>query len=132
MNALDYARDNRLRLWFLGTEDFRDIKKREIGKISTFEPDMAIALRIMTDILKPGGACILVVGDVARANRSYDVPAMILDIVNNNGKTLMLENQWSDSIPDRRRSRRNGRTTRHERVMIFRKTKKRGVYGQPD
>ncbi len=122
MNALDYARDNRLRLWFLGIEDFRDIKKREIGKISTFGEDMAIALRIMGDVLKPSGACVLVIGDVAWGSRSYDVPAMILDIVNNNGKRLKLENQWSDAIPNRRRSRRNGRATQHERVMIFRRT----------
>ena len=40
MNALDYARDNRLRLWFLGIEDFRAIKRREIGKISTFKSDI--------------------------------------------------------------------------------------------
>jgi hypothetical protein len=122
MNALDYARDNRLRLWFLGIENFKDIKKREIGKISTFESDMAIALRIMADVLKPNGVCVLVLGDVACGNRSYDVPAMILDIINSNGKTLRLENQWSDAIPDRRRSRRNGKATQHERVMIFRKT----------
>ena len=122
MNALDYARDNRLRLWFLGIEDFRDIKKREIGKISTFESDMAIAIRIMADVLKPDGTCVMVLGDVACGNRSYDVPAMILDIVNSNGKTLRLENQWGDAIPDRCRSRRNGKATQHERVMIFRKT----------
>lgn len=122
MNALDYAKDNRLRLWFLGVEDFRGIKGREIGKISTFESDMATVLRTMADVLKPGGACILVLGDVSQASRSYDVPAMMLDIVNSTGNALMLENQWSDTIPDKRRSRRNGRATRHERVMIFRRT----------
>jgi len=127
MNALDYAKDNRLRLWFLGVEDFRRIKEREIGKIRTFESDMTTVLRIMADVLKPGGACVLVLGDVSRANRSFDVPEMIIDIVKKNGKAWVLENQWSDAIPDRRRSRRNGRTTRYERVMIFRKTKRSGL-----
>jgi len=127
MNALDYARDNRLRLWFLGVEDFRAVKGREIGKISTFKSEMTIALRAMTNALKPGGACVLVLGDVARANRSYDVASMVLDIINSSGKALILENHWSDAIPDRRRSRRSGRATQHERVMVFRRPQRRGL-----
>jgi hypothetical protein len=129
MNALDYARDNRLRLWFLGIEDFRAIKQREIGKISTFASDIAITLQIMADVLKPGGSCVIVLGDVTRGNRSYDVPAMILNLINSNAKALVLEDQWTDVIPDSRRSRREGRATRHERVMIFRKVGG-GDYGQ--
>ena len=121
MNALDYARDNRLRLWLLGVEDFRTVKQREIGKINTFGSDMAITLRIMTDVLKPGGTCILVLGDVRHSSRSYNVPSMILDLVNIYAPALVLENQWSDTIPDRHRSRRNGRATRQESVMIFRR-----------
>ena len=125
MNALDYARDNRLRLWFLGIEDFRAVKRREIGKISTFKSDMTIALRAMTNALKLGGACVMVLGDVARGNRSHDVAGMVLDIINNNGKALILEHQWNDAMPDKRRSRRSGRATHNEKVMVFRKWQRR-------
>jgi len=32
MDALDYARDNRLRLWFLGINDYKQIMEKEIRK----------------------------------------------------------------------------------------------------
>ncbi|MCE5250733.1 DNA adenine methylase [bacterium] len=123
LDALDYARDNRLRLWFLGVEDFRIINQREIGNISTFSSDMAIILKTMADVLKIDGICVLVLGDVTRSKRFHDIPNIILNIVNNDANALVLEKHWSDAIPDKRRSRRNGKATKRERVMIFRKAR---------
>jgi len=126
MDALDYARDNRLRLWFLGVRDYNLIKKKEIRKIGTFEVDMLVALKLMSQALKPEGACILILGDMRRANRRYDVPERISQLVKCKVKDLDLENRWLEDVPDRRRARRNGRATKSETVMVFRQ-KRTGV-----
>jgi len=124
MSALDYARDNRLRLWFLGVEDFRSIKCQEIGNIKSFRLEMEAALGQMRDALKPGCNCVLILGDVTFSKKEYDVPMMIIDAMHTINSTMVLEKKWTDVIPDKRRSRRNGRATRHETIMVFRKKRR--------
>lgn len=125
MDALDYARDNRLRLWFLGVSDYKAIKNKEIRKISTFEKDMLSTLQIISQAIKPGGAFVLVLGDVTHNNRKYDVPAMISDLVKTRVKELCLENQWIENVPDHHRARRNGRATKKETIIVFRRENRR-------
>jgi len=125
MDALDYARDNRLRLWFLGVSDYKTIKEEEIGKGTTFEQDMAIVLQIMSKVIKPGGACVLVLGDVKHADRKYDVPGIILKLVKTRIREFALEKRMVENVPDDRRTRRNGRATQTETIIVFRRTKGR-------
>ena len=121
MDTLDYARDNRLRLWFLGISDHKAIRNMEIGKVSTFEEDMLATLQIIVRIIKPGGACVLVLGDLRRGSKTYDIPAMISCLARDNFRGLSFEGQWVERIPDNRRARRNGRATQKETVMVFRR-----------
>lgn len=121
MDALDYARDNRLRLWFLGVTEYKLIKKYEIGRITTFEEDMTRSLNVMSRVLKHNGICILILGDVTRSGRTHDVPMMISNLVRSKIKGLRLEDKWVEYIPDYRRSRRNGRATKKELILFFRK-----------
>jgi len=125
MDALDYARDNRLRLWFLGINDYKSIKSKEIGKVSTFEEDMLATLQIMSRVTKLGGACILVLGDLRRGSATYDIPTMISRVVKNKVRGLSLERQWFECVPNDRRARRNGRATQRETIMVFRRQNRR-------
>jgi len=121
MDALDYSRDNRLRLWFLGV-DYKSIKDVEIRRVSTFEKDMTKVMQIMTKVVKANGACVLVLGDVSHSDdRNYDVPQMVIDLVKDRVKTLHLEEKWVEDLPDHRRSIRKGRATKKETVLVFRK-----------
>src|ERR1039457_1381972 len=63
MNALDYARDNRLRLWFLGVEH-ADLLDQKIRRKEQFLELMIEFLQNAKRWLKPNGQCILVIGDV--------------------------------------------------------------------
>lgn len=121
MDTLDYARDNRLRLWFLGVSDHKAVKNMEIGKVSTFEEDMLGALQRIVRGIKPGGACVLVLGDLSRGSMTYDIPAMISCLIKDSIRELSLEEQWVEYLPDDRRARRNGRATQRETVMVFRR-----------
>ncbi len=52
MDALDYARDNRLRLWFLGVDDYAKIEAKEIRRIRTFEMEVMPVLRMLARALR--------------------------------------------------------------------------------
>lgn len=60
-----YAWCNWLRLWFLG-HDYRDIRKTlaESGSIARYREFMKKSISEMYRVLKPGGRCFVVVGDV--------------------------------------------------------------------
>lgn len=121
MDVLDYARDNRLRLWFLGIDNYKAVKRKEVGKINTFKEGMLQTLQIMSQVIKPGGSCVLILGDVTRGNKNYDVPAMVCYLVNEEIKEFCFERQWVDRIPAYRRARRNGRATQKETILVFRR-----------
>ena len=119
MNALDYARDNRLRLWFLGAGDYKNIQAMEIKKISSFESDMLRSLTNLSKVIKPGGTCIFILGDVKSNGKRYDVSRMITDLVKDRVPTLSLHSKRVEKIPNKRRARRNGRATIEESILIF-------------
>lgn len=69
-NVQTYAWANWLRLWFLGY-DYRKIRKTlmEKGSSQDYSEFMRKSLKELYRVLKPGGKCFLVVGDVKRKSR---------------------------------------------------------------
>lgn len=120
--ALDYARDNRLRLWFLGCKDWRDLDKSLTASENVYLPQMSTCLREMNRVLKPGSACVLVLGDIERDGKNHRTAEVLSDLAafETNGD-LQMETIFDDSIPDERRSRRRTKTTKHERILVLRK-----------
>ena len=123
MNALDYSRDNRLRMWFLGINDYKSVKGEEIFKISTFIEDMELVLKAIADCMKDNSPCVLVLGDVHHEIK-YDVPNMIINLVHEKIKDLTFVQESIDYLPDSRRSRREGKATRKESIIVFRRNKR--------
>jgi hypothetical protein len=120
MDALDYARDNRLRLWFLGIENYRIIAKKEISHVSSFRSDMLRTLSIFSKVIRPGGACVFILGDVKRRHKRRDASQMVIDLVGSELTDFTLEARWSETIPNRRRTRRSGRATLTETIVVLR------------
>lgn len=120
--ALDYARDNRLRLWFLGCEDWKALDRSLTANRKVYVPQMSACLAEMYRILKPLGYCILVLGDVERDGSSHRTAEILADLaldITHGG--LIAETIFDDLIPDERRSRRLTRTTKFERILVMRK-----------
>jgi hypothetical protein len=120
--ALDYARDNRLRLWFLGVHDWKELDSQLTASEKVYVPQMRACLREMHRVLKAGRYCILVLGDVDRNGRSRRTAELVADLASQSTHGgFCVERLLVDEIPDDRRSRRRTRTTRVEKVLVMRK-----------
>jgi len=120
--ALDYARDNRLRLWFLGCEDWKELDASLTANNKVYLPQMSICLQEMFRVLKPGSHCILVLGDVERDDKTRLTAEILADLaVKVTQGQFEVETILDDRIPDERRSRRRTGTTKFERILVMRK-----------
>jgi hypothetical protein len=90
MNSVDYARDNRLRLWLLGVCDYREVRAVEVRRVQDFGDQMAAVLGNIVRALRPGGNCILVVGRAKRGGREYDVPGMLRQTIQHRVPSLVV------------------------------------------
>ena len=121
--ALDYARDNRLRLWFLGCKDWKELDATLTANSKVYLPQMSVCLTEMNRILKPNSYCILVLGDVIRDGKTRRTAEIIADLAVEVTKgRFLIETIYDDIIPDDRRSRRRTQTTKFERILIMKKT----------
>jgi tRNA G10 N-methylase Trm11 len=120
--ALDYARDNRLRLWFLGCEDWKELDASLTANGKVYLPQMAICLEEMCRVLKPGSYCVLVLGDVERDGKTRRTAEILADLaVEATKNQFVVDTIYDDRIPDERRSRRRTRTTKFERILVMHK-----------
>jgi len=120
--ALDYARDNRLRLWFLGCEDWKELDASLTANSKVYLPQMAICLEEMYRVLKPGSHCVLVLGDVERDGKTRRTAEILADLaVEATQNQFAVDTIYDDRIPDKRRSRRRTRTTKFERILVMHK-----------
>lgn len=124
MRQLDYARDNRLRLWFLGCADW----ERLDNSVSPSEDDF---LRLMLKcfqrwegVLKAGGNCILVVGNACSRSDNHRLPAHVIEIAESTGSYQVIT-QHTDTIPDDRRVRRGLEGSTSETIVVFRRIAKK-------
>ena len=120
--ALDYARDNRLRLWFLGCKDWKELDGSLTASKKVYLPQMSKCLQEMNRVLKPGGYCVLVLGDVERSGKTRRTAEILASLaVEVTQSRFAVETIYDDRIPDERRSRRGTRTTKLERILVMRK-----------
>jgi methylase of polypeptide subunit release factors len=121
MNALDYVRDNRLRMWLLDRST-ADYSPEPTEKLLSFQCTIMAFIRAAVPHLKRGGKCILVVGETVRRKRAKSHPAeMLLAWLRELAPELRLLEVLRDSIPDVRRARRDGQATKKELILVLRK-----------
>jgi hypothetical protein len=80
MRRLDYARDNRLRLWFLGVDDWRTLEPRVTPSVRPFVALMSNSLQHWRDILRPAGTCALVLGDAGTRQPTSPLVELIVGL----------------------------------------------------
>ena len=120
MNALDYRRDNRLRLWILDRRNPNN-STEPTDKAKGLETMVSSLVKHAVSSLKPGGVVILVVGETVIRKRTKTHPSRsYLDALLSTGM-FMLISAMRDNIPDIRRSRKTGAATKAEHILVFQK-----------
>lgn len=126
MRQLEYGRDNRLRLWFLGVPDHKELD----SKISPREFNF---LRIIRDclfqwdqVLREGGKCVLFLGDNYSWKFKQSLPDVINHLLSSEMGNYRLLFRHESLIPTSRRVRRNYSGNKSETVLAFEKTS-RGI-----
>ena len=120
MNALDYVRDNRLRLWFLG-DSCNHHTDRSYSTLTEFRTLMNGLAKQLELKVRRGGYCIFVVGEKTfRGGNSYPSETVAQSFLTN-APTFQLDDVITDAIPDIRRSRKNIAGVKHENILVFRK-----------
>jgi ubiquinone/menaquinone biosynthesis C-methylase UbiE len=85
-------------------------------------PQMSACLKEMGRVLKPGGYCVLVLGDVERDGETRQTAEILANLAAEvTQNRLVVDTIYDDRIPDERRSRRRTRTTEFERILVMRK-----------
>jgi DNA modification methylase len=120
MNALDYARDNRLRLWLLGENDYKKYDNTSPRNIDDFKKLMRKVMKNLYPTLKMNSCCIFVLGDINRSKKSINTASAILDIANDMG-VFKCEGFIQDKVPTFRRARKEGACTKNEWIVVLRK-----------
>ena len=120
MNALDYGRDNRLRLWFLNQVEPGEVDRISGGFVG-FQKSITALARELEKKLKPGGYSIFVIGEKDTRKTLGFPSAELTRLLAIYSPSLELKKIIADEIPDVRRSRRWKSAVKKEHILVFRK-----------
>ena len=120
MNALDYRRDNRLRLWFLGEPIVRTGDYAQ-NSPATFKRLINTLARQLNKKVKFGGYCIFIVGEQSFRGSGCLPSESLINCFLSEAKAFRLHMVIDDVIPDIRRSRKNYAGVKKEHFLVFRK-----------
>jgi len=120
MKALTYARDNRLRLWFLGVENWKELDKTVSPCKSDFKDLMKDSFSTWSKHQILGDKCILIIGDMLiQRTPSITLSEYVTMIAEaNNYKLIRL---FQDPIPEARKIVKGNNRIKSEHICIFEK-----------
>jgi hypothetical protein len=120
MKSLTYARDNRLRLWFLGYSDWRELDK----KISMSRDDFLILMQKCfqnwSSFQKKGDYCILIIGDIDFDKKTHTkLPDVICNEASSRGYSVNEVRDYPINIC--RKVEKKNSQIKNEKVCILRR-----------
>jgi hypothetical protein len=122
MNALDYGRDNRLRLWFIDPDLSRPVDNFVTQRKEAFlRAVRCLALKVEYG-LKSKGFCVVVVGESLHRTFAAHPSELVFQIMTAWAASLRLIEVISDDIPDIRRTRRECQGIKREHFLVFQKS----------
>lgn len=121
MKRLDYGRDNRLRLWCLGVTDWKSLDKKVSPREHAFVSLMRDCFHLWKDVLRPGGRCVLILGDSHSHLYRAALPEVIKHIATAEVGGYAIDCQYTENIPDARRVRRGLSGNRLETILVLKR-----------
>jgi len=121
MNALDYGRDNRLRLWFIDPSLTEPVDNGVTQRRKVFiEAVQTVARKVETGLRK-NGFCVFIVGEELKRSFVAHPSEVVIAIFKEDAPSIKLREIFIDDIPDVRRARRECRGIKTEQFLIFRR-----------
>lgn len=120
MRLLDYARDNRLRLWFLGAHDWHSLDGIVSPRQDDFLKLMARCFVKWKTVLKPNRCCVLVIGDAFGEVVKGNLPDVVSRIATEEVGGYVRVCDYTETIPNERRVRRGIMGSASETIIVLR------------
>ena len=121
MNALDYGRDNRLRLWFIAPSAGDGVDNDVTQRRQAFVDAIASLAGRLEAGLKVNGHCVFIVGEEFRRSFQAHPSEVVVQLMRHQAPRLRFKAFVSDQIPDVRRSRKGCNAVKTEHVLVFQK-----------
>lgn len=120
MKSLTYARDNRLRLWFLGIEDWQKLDQSISPDRNYFFEEMKCCFKNWYKMQPPEGICVLVVGNLETKYKGekHKIPDVLVEIAR---PYYCLFDSYIDPIPEKRKVVKGNTKVKQEVVLVFRR-----------
>lgn len=119
MNALDYGRDNRLRLWFIDPALVESVDNDVTKRPQAFSEAMkSLALKVEKG-LQASGYCIFIVGEELKRSFASHPSEVVTAVMRENAPSLHLDKIITDNIPDIRRTRKECHGIKTEHILVF-------------
>lgn len=120
MKALTYARDNRLRLWFLGFEDWKKLDKEISPNKLDFIDLIRKSFLTWSNYQFKGDKCILIIGDmIIEKEPLCTLKEFIIKVAEANNYILNVV--FQDPIPEERKIVKGNNRIKSEHICIFEK-----------
>lgn len=123
MKALTYARDNRLRLWFLGEDNWKQLDKRISPEKNTFIEMMGKCFNKWARIQSSGDKCIMVIGDIT-VNYNHAKRSLSEILIELSKKYYTLVEAFSDPIPETKKVVKGNSRIKKEIILVFERNDK--------
>lgn len=120
MRSLTYARDNRLRLWFLGKEDWQTLDKETTYTKREFADFMEKCFSKWSLLQRAEDICVLVMGDIIFNKQTKEsLPEMIHTIADKLGYDLI--NVYQDPVSYDRKMQKKESSISREIVSVYKR-----------
>jgi len=125
MRQLDYGRDNRLRLWFLGVHDWHSLDRIVSPGEEAFLELMRRCFTKWKTVLKPSHCCVLVIGDACSRVDRGNLPQVVARIATEEVGGYSRVCEYTETIPNERRVRRGIVGSASETIVVLRNLRTR-------
>lgn len=120
MKSLTYARDNRLRLWFLGKSDWQSLEKRVSPTRTFFSRLIADSFSRWRNYQKKGDYCIIIIGDIP-FSKNMQLPEFVTIQAEQTGYVMV--DLLKDPIPYKKRFNKLKSKISSECILVFQRSK---------
>ncbi|ABN07842.1 hypothetical protein Mlab_1681 [Methanocorpusculum labreanum Z] len=118
MKSLTYARDNRLRLWFLGKDDWNSLDQKISPQGNDFILMMKQCIKKWSEHQISGDKCVVVLGDINIQYKNQKIPLaeMLTEI---SSKKYRLVEAFYDSIPEAKKQIKGKDLVKREIITVL-------------